>query len=79
MASDYLDTSNPYLLRAFFQFCDIANNATCAASNSDIEEPRLRKLAVRMILSVREQALTEQLKLFGGAFKAVVPSSWEKR
>jgi hypothetical protein len=77
--SDYLDASNPYLLRAFFQFCDIANNATFAASNSDIDEPRLRRLAISMILSVRQQSLMRLFTLFGGEFKASFPSSWPKR
>jgi len=79
MASDYLDTTNPYLLRAFFGFCDICNNATYAASNSEIDEPRLRNLAVSMILNVRAQSLIEQFKLFGGEFKASFPASWPKR
>jgi hypothetical protein len=79
MTSDFFDTSNPHFLRAFFLFCDVCNKATFAASSVDVNEPRLRKIAVSMILSMRQQALIEQFKLFGGELKASYPSSWPKR
>lgn len=49
MRSDYLDTSNPYRLLAFFQFCDAANMARDGIATLEVEDPRLRRLTISMI------------------------------
>lgn len=77
--SDFLNISNPYLPLAFFQFCEVANNATNACkSMSTNKDPLISKLAVGLIQSMRYQALERLFWLFDEEFKAVYPSTWTK-
>lgn len=85
MRSDYLDVSNPYLLRAFFAYCDVANKAREKRADLSLESipveyrARAASTLAGMMESMRLRALTGLFELFGGEFKASFPSSWSKR
>lgn len=66
MRSDYLDTSNPRRLSAFFQFCDVANRARKGIANLTVKDPRMRAAAVSLIESTRRRAEEEALNVLSG-------------
>jgi hypothetical protein len=66
MRSDYLDTSNPLRLEAFFMFCDAANMARDGAANLHIEDPRFRALTVSVLESMRQRAVQSAIDTLGG-------------
>lgn len=71
MRSDFLDTSNPYLLKAFFAYCDAANLAAKGIRELQITSPIARVCLVGLIESLRQRSTQKALELFGGEVKSV--------
>jgi hypothetical protein len=68
--SDYLDTSNPLRLLAFFKYMDVAN------MQLDFDNPEVPSMAREFLKSIyetyRQRAIHEAIALFnGGEFKAL--------
>lgn len=66
MRSDYLDTSNPLRLLAFFQFCDVANNARAYIAALDIDDPRARTAMMGIMEAMRRQSEQRALETLSG-------------
>ena len=66
MRSDYLDTSNPLRLIAFFQFCDVANNARAYIAAMDIDDPRARAAMTGIMEAMRRSAEQRAIETLSG-------------
>lgn len=77
MNSDYLDTSNPRRLLAFFQFCDVANNARAYVAALDIEDSLAKRAATGIMESLRQRAEQSAIDTLSGQpdFFAMVESN----
>lgn len=66
MKSDYIDTSNPHRLRAFFLFCDCANKAELAKTTIPITitDQRIRRCLTQSLEGERQKAVAAVLELF---------------
>ena len=64
--SDYLDTANPLRLIAFFQFCDVANNARSYIAALDIQDPRARACMTSIMESMRRSAEQRAIETLSG-------------
>lgn len=64
--SDYLDTSNPLRLRAFFQFCDVANNTRAYVAALDIEDSLARRAVTGIMEHMRRRAEQSAIDTLGG-------------
>jgi hypothetical protein len=77
MRSDYLDTSNPLRLKAFFMFCDVANNARAYISALNIDDPLAGRICRGVMESMRQQSIQRAIDTLSGRsdFFALVESS----
>lgn len=77
MRSDYLDTSNPLRLKAFFQFCDVANNARCYIVALNIDDPLASRVVSGIMETMRQRAIQSALDTLSGKsdFFALVESN----
>lgn len=75
--SDYLDTSNPLRLIAFFQFCEVANNARAYIDTLDIADSVARRAAIGIMEAMRRRAEQSAIDTLGGHsdFFAMVESN----
>lgn len=64
--SDYLDTSNPLRLLAFFQFCDVANNARSYIAALDIDDPCARAAMTGIMEAMRQQSEQRAVETLSG-------------
>ena len=75
--SDYLDTSNPLRLLAFFQFCDVANNCSAYIAALDIKDSTARRAMIGIMDHMRRRAEQSAIDTLGGKsdFFAMVESN----
>lgn len=66
LRSDYLDTSSPLRLKAFFQFCDVANNARAYIASLDVAEPQARRSIKGIMEAMRLQSEQRAVEVLSG-------------
>lgn len=77
---DYLDTSNPYRLSAFFKFLDAANMARTGIDTLQITSVKARNCMVSVLKASRQQAIERAFEMLnGGEVKAIYPPSWPRK